>query len=156
MHGAVLSAGGSGVMFTAPSGTGKTTHAQLWLSQIPDCHMVNGDKPLIRFDASGPIACGTPWCGKEKLGRNEQVPLRAICYVQRADHNRLVRVAPSAIWPLLLKQVYLPKGPAGIGQVIPLFNRLCTEVPLYRLECNMDPEAALTAYQTLRDDHILK
>ena len=155
MHGAVLSAGGAGVMFTAPSGTGKTTHCRLWMKHIRGCHMVNGDKPLVQVGTDGVMAYGTPWYGKEHMGCNEQVPLRAVCYVKRSEENRLTRVSSSAVWTLLLKQVYFPKDAQGIQQTIALFNQFCAKVPVYLLECNMEPEAAYCAYQALQADGVI-
>ena len=155
VHGTVISVGGAGIVFAAPSGTGKTTQALLWTRHIPDCHVVNGDKPLLRVGTDGVIAFGTPWCGKECMGRNEQVPLRVICYVQRSAENRLVRVHTADVWPLLLKQVYLPKEAEKLQRTILLFNQLCAYVPVYRLECNMSPDAALVAHRVLMTDGVL-
>ncbi|HAM69467.1 MAG TPA: hypothetical protein DCP68_07630, partial [Ruminococcus sp.] len=48
LHGAVIAVGDRAWLFTAPSGTGKTTHIRLWLEHITGSYVVNGDKPLIR------------------------------------------------------------------------------------------------------------
>lgn len=64
MHGTVVDHNGQAYMFTAPSGTGKTTHAKLWLDNLPDAFIVNGDKPFIIAGDEQPKACGTPWAGK--------------------------------------------------------------------------------------------
>ena len=53
MHGAVVAVDGQAYLFTAKSGTGKTTHTRLWLRQFGACAvMVNGDKPLIHISRS--------------------------------------------------------------------------------------------------------
>lgn len=85
MHGSVISTQGQGYMITAPSGIGKTTRTKLWVDEIPDSFVVNGDKPLIRVTEEGIRIYGTPWCGKEGWNTNASVPLRAIFLLERAD-----------------------------------------------------------------------
>ena len=71
MHGAVVAVDGQAYLFTAKSGTGKTTHTRLWLRQFGvRAVMVNGDKPLIHITRKGATVYGTPWDGKEHLSRN--------------------------------------------------------------------------------------
>ena len=83
LHGSVMAFEGKAYLFTAPSGTGKSTHCRLWLSEIPGAYVLNGDKPLLRVEADQVFACGTPWQGKENYGRNEILPLEAICILAR-------------------------------------------------------------------------
>lgn len=67
MHGAVISWHGKTYMFTAPSGTGKSTHIRLWRKYLgSDVHVINGDKPLLKVGEKETIAYGTPWAGKEQ------------------------------------------------------------------------------------------
>ena len=61
MHAAVVEVDGIAYVFTAPSGTGKSTHVQLWLDHFgPRARVLNGDKPLFRFEGNTLYACGTP------------------------------------------------------------------------------------------------
>ena len=53
MYGAVVADDGSGYMFTAPSGTGKSIHVALWKKYFENAEIINGDKPFIRVDESG-------------------------------------------------------------------------------------------------------
>ncbi|PLS27720.1 hypothetical protein [Bifidobacterium parmae] len=99
-HGATIGFDGRAYIFTAPSGTGKTTHISLWRRAFGDrVSIINGDKPILRFerererdDPAAPaaarhrvIAYGTPWCGKEGWQRNTSAPLGGICVVARAE-----------------------------------------------------------------------
>ena len=71
MHASVVAVDGAAYAFAAPSGTGKTTHTRLWLQQFGSrAQVVNGDKPVFRFMDGALYACGTPWRGKEGLGRS--------------------------------------------------------------------------------------
>ena len=80
-HGSAILVDGVSYLFTAPSGTGKSTHARLWRENLPalghTVSMVNDDKPLLKFTGEGIFVCGTPWNGKHRLGENTIAPLRA-------------------------------------------------------------------------------
>ena len=80
-HGSAIAVDGTAYLFTAKSGTGKSTHTRLWRELLGDrAVMVNDDKPLIRVNADGTaVAYGTPWDGKHRLSSNIAVPLRVIC-----------------------------------------------------------------------------
>ena len=69
IHGAVISVRESAYLFTAQSGIGKTTHIKKWLKNLPEAFVVNGDKPFIKIsdDGTPPLACGSPWSGKERM-----------------------------------------------------------------------------------------
>ena len=90
IHGAVLSYNRAGYLFTAPSATGKTTHCELWMAHLFDATIVNGDKPFIKFPEDGgtPLACGSPWAGKENMYTNTMVPLKSIILMERAEKMR--------------------------------------------------------------------
>ncbi len=148
MHGAVVAVGDEAWLFTAPSGTGKTTHINLWLDNIPGSYVVNGDKPLIRV-CSTPVVYGTPWAGKEGLNSNVGVNLRGIVLLNRGVENEIHRVSFSEIMPVLVQQSYRPRDKEGITSVMSLLCTLGKTVPLYHLKCNMLPEAAWTVYNTL-------
>ena len=148
MHGAVAAVGERAWMFTAPSGTGKTTHVRLWLEHVPGAYVVNGDKPLIRVGRDV-TAFGTPWAGKEGLERNIGVPLSGIVLLERGAANRIEPVSFSEALPELVRQTYRPKERAACEGSLRLLSCLRGRVPIWRLRCNREPEAARLAYQTL-------
>lgn len=146
-HGSVVSVDGEGYLFTALSGTGKSTHTRLWREAFGDrAVMVNDDKPLLRITEEGVYACGTPWNGKHRLGSNIQVPLKGLCILTRAEENHIEPVSALEALPILLQQCHRPADPASMPKVLGLVDRLTKLTGLYRLGCNMDPEAALVAY----------
>ena len=91
MHGAVVAVGDKAWLFTAPSGTGKTTHINLWLKNIPGSYVVNGDKPLIHIGDDCTVY-GTPWAGKERMNRNTGVKLCGIVILNRGKDNHIEQV----------------------------------------------------------------
>lgn len=150
-HGSVIAVDGEGYLFTAKSGTGKSTHAALWREVFGErAVMVNDDKPLLKITDTGIIAYGTPWNGKHRLSRNISVPLRAICILERAQENRICRAEGREVYPLLLQQCYRPEQPETMIKTLTLLDTLINNAKLYRLGCNMQREAAITAYNGMR------
>ncbi len=146
-HGSCLSVDGQGYLFTAPSGTGKSTHTRLWKQKFEDrCVMVNDDKPLLRITDEGVIAYGTPWDGKHRLSTPIGVPLKGICFLSRSATNHITPVNPMAKYPTLLQQTYRPNNATHMAKTMDLLSRLIERVSFYDLGCNMDPEAATVAY----------
>ena len=148
MHGAVVAVGNKAWLFTAPSGTGKTTHINLWLKNIPGCYVVNGDKPLIHIGDECTVY-GTPWAGKEGMNRNVGVKLCGIVILNRGLENQIKKVPMTQILPVLIQQSYRPKEKTELEKTLSLLGRLGKKIPMYQLYCNMDPEAAFVAYNVL-------
>ena len=149
-HGSVLALEGRAYLFTAPSGTGKTTHSRLWLEQIPGTHVLNGDKPLLRVQDGCVLACGTPWQGKENYGRNEILPLEAVCILERGEENRIEQITFREALPALIRQTHQPQEPELMMKTLSLIGELGSRARLFRLRCNMQPEAALVSYRGMR------
>ncbi len=147
MHGSALAIDGEAVIFTAPSGTGKSTHAGLWREVFGDrVQMVNDDKPMLRFTDGGVLVYGTPWLGKHRLGGNVSAPLKAIVSLARGSGNSIVPLAKAAAFPVLLRQIYASEDPAVMARILELERRLLTAVDFYDLHCDMSPDAARVAY----------
>ena len=151
MHGAVVAVGERAWLFTAASGTGKTTHIRLWLENIEGSYVVNGDKPLIHIGEKMTVY-GTPWAGKEGMQKNVGVKLCGIVFLERGRENRIERVAFSRALPTLIQQSYRPNDKTSLEKTLGLIGKLGSSLPLYRLQCNMLPEAAFTAYEKLNTD----
>ncbi len=151
LHGAAVAVKDRAWLFTAPSGTGKTTHIRLWLDQIEGSYVVNGDKPLIHIGEDVTVY-GTPWAGKEGMQKNVGVKLCGIVFLERGAENRIGRTTLLQSLPLLIQQSYRPNDKSGTEKALALIGKLGSRVPLYRLQCNMRPEAAWTAYRKLSTD----
>lgn len=146
-HGSAVAVGGSAVLFTAKSGTGKTTHTNLWLKNIDGSYVVNGDKPILRIMDGEVFVCGTPWMGKEGLGCPENVRLKALCFLKRGKENHIEKTSFSEVMPSLIGQAYRPPNGALLVRTLKLLEKIGQTIPLYGLFCNMEDEAALTAYR---------
>lgn len=150
MHGSAIAADGNGYIFTAPSGTGKSTHARLWREMLGDrAVMVNDDKPFVGVGEEGVTVYGSPWNGKHRLGSNISVPLKAVCILGRAAGNSIEATGISEALPVLIQQIYRPDDPLMLAETLTLTDRLASSVKLFRLRCNMDPEAARVSFEMM-------
>lgn len=148
-HGSVIAVDDCAYLFTARSGTGKSTHTRLWRELLGNrAFMVNDDKPLIHISSeSNAIAYGTPWNGKHRLGGNVAVPLKAICILERSKENWIKEITKKEAYPMLLQQVYRSTDPVILLQTAKLIDRM--RVLFFRLGCNMELEAARLAYEIM-------
>lgn len=152
-HGSAVEVDGQAYLFTARSGTGKSTHTRLWREAFGQrAVMINDDKPLLRVEEDAVLVFGTPWNGKHGLSTCGSAPLKALCILSRAKENRIEPVSLEDAFPVLFQQCYRPQGQEKTARVLELLERLGNRVRLYRLGCNMDPEAALVAYQGMQEE----
>ena len=150
-HASAVALDGEGYAFTAPSGTGKSTHSALWKSCFGDrLSYVNDDKPFLVFRGNQVYVAGSPWMGKHGLGGNVTVPLRGIAVLKQAVENRISKLDPVEAYTALLQQVFLPPTRERTEKVLSLLERAVTGVPCYRLECTPDARAVETASAAMR------
>ena len=138
MHGAVIAVHDAAYLFTAVSGTGKTTHIKKWLAHVPGAFVVNGDKPFIKIsdDGTPPLACGSPWAGKENMYTNTMVPLKSIILMERAEENHMEQISFAQAFPTLLQQVYRPDDEEKMRKTLRLMQRLSPAVSFWRFQFN--------------------
>ncbi|MCQ2249825.1 MAG: hypothetical protein MJZ66_01810 [Bacteroidales bacterium] len=146
IHGSCLAVDGCGFLFTARSGTGKSTHTRNWKKLLGDrVTIVNDDKPLV--DTTTGMIYGTPWNGKHCLGENVSVPLSGIVLLERGLENSIAPIpAADAITPML-SQAYIPSELQT--KAMALLSALMDRTRFFQLRCNMDVESARVAYDGL-------
>ena len=144
-HGAVVAVGERTYCFTAPSGTGKTTHVRFWLSQVSGAYVLNGDKPLLRVGDEGVVAYGTPWQGKERMGVRGALPLAGICELERGERDAIRPMGAREALPVLMRQTYVPAGPLAQLRVVELVGKIAGRVPLWRMSATLDEDSALVS-----------
>ena len=149
-HGSAIAVDGAAYIFTAKSGTGKSTHARLWREMLGDrAVMVNDDKPMIKVYKDGTaVVYGTPWDGKHHLSNNIAVPVRSICILERAVDNHIQEITRREALPMLIQQTYRPVNPEMLTRTMTFLERM--DVKLYRLSCNMDISAAELSYNSMK------
>lgn len=154
MHGAAIAVDDKGIVFTAPSGTGKTTHVIKWLRKYPGTYMVNGDKPFILTakDDRPVMVCGSPWAGKEDLGSNTMVPLKAIVLMERAEENTIKKVSFSEAFISLYPQIYRPMDPEKMRKTLRMIQSLDGQISFYRFYFNnLKEDCFQVAYEAIME-----
>ncbi len=137
-------------LFTATSGTGKSTHTQLWLKRFGDrAYILNDDKPALRFENGAWYAYGTPWSGKYDISRNARVPVGGIAILERGDQNEIAPAETQEAISFILNQVLRPNNAGYRILVLEVLDRLLTQAPIWKLKCNMDPDAATVSYDAM-------
>lgn len=150
LHGSTVAVDGRAYLFTAPCGTGKSTHTRLWREVFGQrAIMVNDDKPFLKITSSGVLAYGSPWSGKHGLAANVCVPLKGICLLQRGAENRITRIAPEEAVAVLRHQAHQPTDDFLAQKTRSLVDALVQRVPLWEMHCNKQPEAAMVSYSAM-------
>lgn len=150
MHGAAVAIGNEAWLFSANSGTGKTTHIKHWLRNIDGAYVVNGDKPIIRLMDDQIFVCGTPWYGKERLGTNIMVPLKGIAFLTRNESNIIHKLSFPQAYLFLLQHVHVPHDSEMAKKTLRLLQQLGSRISYYDFKINNFKEDCLqVAYNAM-------
>lgn len=122
----------------------------MWTERYADARIINGDKPLIRFFDDKPYIYGTPWCGKENFNINTKAPLKALCFIERAETNTINIISKKDAVSRIFNQLLIPENSERLNKLLDLVERLIESVPTYLLKCNMELSAAEVAYEAMK------
>ena len=140
------------ILFCGLSGAGKSTQANLWKKYL-HCSILNYDKPCVINDCGTIYAHGSPWSGKEKLIKNEYVPLKAIIYVVQAKENKVRRLNPAeAMSHIFLHNYVYPLTEETEKQYLAAIQAVAEKIPVYELSCDISEEAVEVLYNELFDN----
>lgn len=151
LHASAVVMDGKAYLFSAPCGTGKSTHTALWQKVFGKdrVQILNDDKPALRLIDGTFFACGTPWSGKHDISINGIFPLAGICVLRRGEVNTIARIAPGDAIFSIADQTFRPGNAALMDKMLTLLDQLLNQVPVWQLECNMEPEAAQVAHDAM-------
>lgn len=150
LHASAVVMDGAAYLFSAPCGTGKSTHTTLWRKVFGDrAIMLNDDKPAIRLENGEFFAYGTPWCGKTAQNTNLRVPLAGICMLRRGEQNEIHPFSGAEAIRSILEQTTRSKEPQRMFKMLELLDKLIAQVPVWEMYCNMDPQAARVSYEAM-------
>lgn len=152
IHSSTLKYKGKGIMFSAPSGTGKSTHVKLWQKYIgDDVTVLNDDTPAVRIIDHKPYVFGTPWSGSSFIHTNDSAPLEAIVLLEQAQENSIRRISNHEAITKLMPRVFLPYFDQNMmSKTITVFEQIISLVPVYVLQCRPDEEAVELVYKCVR------
>lgn len=145
-HSSYIHRDGRAILFTAPSGTGKSTQAALW-ERYRGAEIINGDRSAVRIVEGEPYACGIPFAGSSEYCKNRTLPLQAIVYLKQAPVTSIRRLrgaeAFRRIWEGCSVNTWDREDLAAVSETV---QRVVMTVPVYELACTPD-ESAITALE---------
>lgn len=140
-HASGIDCGGNGILFTAPSGTGKSTQARLW-EKHQGALIFNHDRVAVTCSGGEAMGHGLPWGGGDDITLNHHVPLRGIIVLKQARENRIEQLSPSQAMPYLISYSYHPRWDSeSMDRVCTVLERMISRVPVFRLACRPDSAA---------------
>lgn len=141
LHCAYTVCRGEAILFSGPSGIGKSTQAALW-ARYRGSRVVNGDRALLRRDAGRWLACGWPVCGSSGICEVEDTPVRAIVMLRQGRANRVERLSPLQAFASLYAQITINGwNRAFAQQAMSLIEALVAQAPVLLLTCDMTQDA---------------
>lgn len=151
LHASAVVLDGKAYLFSAPCGTGKSTHTRLWQQVFgPDARVINDDKPALRYVDGVWYAYGTPWCGKDGININEKAPLGGICFLKQGSENRIRRLSQQeAIQKIIFQTMRRFKLAESLNLMLGMVDRLVCTIPVFELENRPEPEAAMLSHDTM-------
>ena len=139
---------GQGILFSGPSGIGKSTQAALW-QRYAGAEIVNGDRALVRPD-TGTVS-GVFYAGTSGISRNVTASLQAVVLLEQGAENRVCTLRPREAFARLLSQcAYYQRDAVSAGRMTELAALLVTNVPVRQLTCRADGDAVRTLEEELR------
>ncbi|MBQ2696838.1 MAG: hypothetical protein IJF61_06005 [Clostridia bacterium] len=149
IHASSLAYNNQGLLFSAPSGTGKSTHTGLWTTYA-GAKIVNDDMPIVRMQDGVPYLYGAPWSGKKSIHENITVPLSAIIFIERAETCELLPMDKIEAVFKLFEAIRKPVIPNLAEMNLNIIGNIVEKLPIYRLRCNISEDAVKTAMQALK------
>lgn len=136
-------------LFSAPSGTGKSTHTTLWLEEFKDAYILNDDKPAIIYKDNTLYAAGTPFSGKHDISRNLLVPIQGICFLERSETNWIKEIdKKQAIFEILNQTERVPYK-EDMSLILHHISNIVSNITVHKMGCNISKEAVYTAYNKM-------
>ncbi len=150
LHSSAVALDGNAYLFSAPSGTGKSTHTEQWIRLFGErAAVINDDKPALRCIDGRFFAFGTPWSGKNDISENVCVPVRGICMLERSPHNFIEPLPPErAVFELMNQTVRVPDE-GCMDKLMTMLDLVIGNVPLWHMGCNISTDAAQMAYTAM-------
>ncbi len=154
LHSSGVCVNGWAYLFSADSGTGKSTHTGLWQKYLGEdtAKIINDDKPAIRIVDGKNYVYGTPWSGKTDMNLNIRMPLGGIVFLERSTENFIHPIAVQDAIPKLFQQTLRPHEASQMNKLLDILDKVLSETPIYRLGCDMSREAVELSFNTIRRD----
>ena len=150
LHASAVVYEGEAYLFSAPSGTGKSTHTAFWQKLFPGSYILNDDKPVIWPKQEQITVWGSPFAGKTDLQVNREVPLRGICFLKQGNENQIRQVTEDEALALMLNNTWRPGNNEGMNRLLDMIEQTVTQIHVYEMSCTREPQAAELSYRVMK------
>lgn len=153
LHSSAIVVDDESYLFSATSGTGKSTHTGLWMKYLENKnkYIINDDKPAIRIIDNKIWTYGTPFSGKYDINENKRAKLKAICFIERSETNSIERIKNDEAIKLFLEQTLTELRVENMMKLLQILDTIVKQTPVYKLKCDMSEEAARLSYKTMKE-----
>ena len=149
LHASFIEVNGQAILFTAPSGTGKSTQAELW-KHYRDADIINGDRVAIRVEGNALTACGIPFAGSSKYCKNALLPIAAVVYLAQGAETKIMPFKGMQAFKKILNEVTIPVWEEhAVERVSDMLLTLIKNIPVYHLSCTADESAVIALENVL-------
>ena len=149
LHSSAVDYKGEAILFTAPSGTGKSTHASFWVNDF-GAKIINDDHPALIHKNGKTLAHGTPWAGERGCFINGSRPIKAIVVIEQGKSNSIERLSKLEILKSVFPRCFIPYYDKNMmDKAIGIFEILIGDVDIYRLSCRPEVGAAELVRDTI-------
>lgn len=150
LHASAVVYEGEAYLFSAPSGTGKSTHTAFWRELFPGSYILNDDKPVIWPEQEQITVWGTPFAGKTNLQVNRGVPLKGICFLKQGSENQIHQVTEEQALALMLNNTWRPRSNEGMNRLLDMMEQVVSQINVYEMSCTREPEAAQLSCRVMK------
>ena len=150
IHASSLKWDEKGIVFSAPTETGKTTQANLWKKYM-GASIINDDHTALRVEKEYTQVYGVPWCKPSATINNDNAPVKAIILLEQDSNNSLQKLNYNEIIQKLLPRCFLPYFSEDLMKIaLDNFYRIILTTPVYLLKCKPNREAVDLVYQCVK------
>jgi esterase/lipase len=137
------------ILFSAPSKTGKSTHANLWKQAYPEIEYINDDKPLLKIVGEEVMVYGSPIAGQKAINTNQHAPLKSIVFLSQGKTNTMKRASIDEALNLLMKNMLRPSDEENWNKALKTIEFIIKTIPIYTLDATKDLEAVYAVKKSL-------
>ncbi len=152
LHASAVMYEGEAYLFSAPCGTGKSTHTKLWQTYFgaDKALIINDDKPALRLVGGNILVCGTPFSGKTNQNLSISAPLKSICFLEQSDENWIKPMPSSKAIAAILNQTIRPRELETMDKLLLNIEKVLESIQIYKMGCNISTEAVKLSYNAMK------
>lgn len=140
------------ILFSAPSGVGKSTQAELW-NKYENAEIINGDRAGIRKIDEKWIAYGIPFAGSSHIYKNDKAEISHIIVLRQGEKNKLMRLSPREAFIKIYSETTIHTWDEKFHKdIVDLITDLVKDVPVYLYECVPNKSAVEFLKNIIKDD----